>query len=163
MIRCSINKFFQNNGKIPKANQPTDVKDYRSILVLPVLSKIYEPVILTVILTPLCSFKETTKIYNRTESGFRKGHSTTTLLLKLRSDICKVMKSSDFSNFSRFLERTPENEIHKQYHQNNISLSNILVDDVLNLLPPIRAAEIVEYACRYVGGISQNLQSVSPY
>ena len=153
MIRCSIKKFFQNNGKIPKADQPTDVKDYRPILVLPVHSKIYEPVVLT----PLCSFKETTKIYNRTESGFRKRHSTTTLLLKLRSGICKVMKSSDFSNFSRLFERTPENEIHKQYHQNNISLSNVLVYDLLKLSQPIRAAEIVEYACKYVDGISQNL------
>ena len=31
------------------------------------------------------------------------------------------------------------------------------------LLPPIRAAEIVESVCKYVDGISQNLQSFSPY
>ena len=35
--------------------------------------------------------------------------------------------------------------------------------DVEIFLPPIRAAEIVECACKYVVVISQNLQSVSPY
>ena len=34
---------------------------------------------------------------------------------------------------------------------------------LMSLLPPIRAAEIVECVCKYVDGISQNLQNVSPY
>ena len=31
------------------------------------------------------------------------------------------------------------------------------------LLPPIRAAEIVECMCNYMDGISRNLQSLSSY
>ena len=33
----------------------------------------------------------------------------------------------------------------------------------MSLLPPIRAAEIVESVCKYVDGISQNLQTLSSY
>ena len=36
-----------------------------------------------------------TKIYNATQSGFRKGHSATTLLLKLRDDIVKSMNKNE--------------------------------------------------------------------
>ena len=34
---------------------------------------------------------------------------------------------------------------------------------ILRFLQPIRAADTVEYVCKYVDGISQNQQSASPY
>ena len=37
------------------------------------------------------------------------------------------------------------------------------IKEIYILLPPIRAAEIVECVRKYVDGISQNLQSLSPY
>jgi len=52
-------------------------KDFRPISILPILSKVYEKVILN----QLVSYVDS-KIYNDTQSGYRKGHSTTTLLLK---------------------------------------------------------------------------------
>ena len=55
------------------------------------LSKNYE----RVILTQLCSIIETNQIYSSTQSGFRKGHSTINLLLKLRDDMYKAMKISE--------------------------------------------------------------------
>ena len=67
------------------------LSDYRPISVLPVLSKVYE----RIILTQLCSYIEICSLYNDTQSGFRKGHSTTTILLKLRDDIRKAMNKSE--------------------------------------------------------------------
>ena len=72
---------------IPKTDNPTSIKDYRPISVLSVLSKVYE----RVILNQLCSFIETQNLYNINQSGFREGHSTNTLLLKLRDDIRTTM------------------------------------------------------------------------
>ena len=76
---------------IPKTDNPTSIKDYRPISVLSVLSKVYE----RVILNQLCSFIETQNLYNINQSGFRKGHSTNTLLLKLRDDIRTAMNRSE--------------------------------------------------------------------
>ena len=55
------------------------------------LSKVYE----RVILDQLCFFIETQNLYNINQSGFRKGHSTNTLLLKLRDDIRTAMSRSE--------------------------------------------------------------------
>ena len=43
----------------------------------------------------LCHFLEVKAHYNQTQSGFRKGHSTTTLLLKFRDDIKRAMNTSE--------------------------------------------------------------------
>ena len=76
---------------IPKIDLPKTTKDYRPISILPIFSKIYE----RVILNQLCQFIENNAIYNQNQSGFRKGHTTTTLLLKLRDDIIKAMNKSE--------------------------------------------------------------------
>ena len=94
---CIDRKIFPRQWKtarvcpIPKVESPTCVKDYRPISILPVLSKIYE----RVILNQLCSFIERNNLYNETQPGFRKGHTTNTLLLKLRDDIKKAMSKSE--------------------------------------------------------------------
>ena len=76
---------------IPKTDNPTSIKDYRPISVLSVLSKVYE----RVILNQLWSFIKTQNLYSINQSGFRKGHSTNTLLLKLRDDIRMAMNRSE--------------------------------------------------------------------
>ncbi|MEM6999126.1 MAG: reverse transcriptase domain-containing protein, partial [Pseudomonadota bacterium] len=98
IINNSIdNHIFPDKWKIarvspvPKIDQPTKLKDYRPISILPVLSKVYE----RVILSQLCQFIERNSLYCPNQSGFRKGHTTTTLLLKLRDDIIQVMSKSE--------------------------------------------------------------------
>ena len=59
----------------PKTDNPTSIEDYRPILVLSVLSKVYE----RVILNQLCSVIETQNLYNINQSGFREGYSTNTV------------------------------------------------------------------------------------
>ena len=89
-----IKKFSPKQWKtslIPKTDNPTSTKDYRLISVLSVLSKVYE----RVILNQLWSFIKTQNLYSINQSGFRKGHSTNTLLLKLRDDIRMAMNRSE--------------------------------------------------------------------
>ena len=42
-------------------------------------------------------------------------------------------------------------------------IQNIWTTKLIYILLPISAAEIVECMCKYVGRISQNLQSLNPY
>ena len=48
-----------------------------------------------IILTQLTQFIECKALYNSTQSGYRKEHSTVTLLLKLRDDIRRAMNKSE--------------------------------------------------------------------
>ena len=46
-------------------------------------------------MTQLCNYIDVKASYNLTQSGFRKGHSTSTPLLKLRDDIKSAMNTSE--------------------------------------------------------------------
>ena len=87
-------KRFSNSLEYSKSMSKIDnaigVTKYRPILVLCILSKVFE----RLILTQLCHYIEVKASYNLTQSGFRKGHSTSTLLLKLRDDIIRAMNTS---------------------------------------------------------------------
>ena len=48
-----------------------------------------------VILTQFCNYIEVRARYNLTQSRFRKGHSTSSLLLKLRDGIKRAMNTSE--------------------------------------------------------------------
>ena len=120
---------------VPKIDNPTKLKDYRPISILPVMSKIYE----RVILKQLCSYIETNNLYCSTQSGFRKGHSTSTLLLKLRDDITKAMKKSEITltiliDFSKAFDTIDHGVLLEKLYQLNFSrnaieiLSNYLRD-----------------------------------
>ena len=67
-----------------------EVKDYRPVSILPVLSKVYEKLVLQ----QLAVFIERESVYHQYQSGYRKNHSTATLL-KLHDDIKRAMKSSE--------------------------------------------------------------------
>ena len=94
---CIDKNFFPTAWKevkvcpTPKADNPMDVTKYRPISVFCILSKVFE----RVILTQLCNYIEVKASYNLTQSGFRKGHSTSTLLLELRDDITRAMNTSE--------------------------------------------------------------------
>jgi exonuclease III len=87
---------------IPKNNNPTDLVDYRPISVLPILSKVFE----RLILNQITEYIESKAVYHQEQSGFRKGHSTTTILHKLKDDILTTMKKGEvtlsiFADFSK--------------------------------------------------------------
>ena len=76
---------------VPKIDNPVDVTKYRQISVLCILLKVFE----RVILTQLCNNIEVKASYNLTKSGFRKEHSASTLLMKLREDIIGAMSTTE--------------------------------------------------------------------
>ena len=100
IINTSIDKeIFPDSWKvarvcpIPKIDNPVTIKDFRPIFVLPVLSKVYEKVILS----QLLNYIEKSAVYNPIQSGFRKSHSTTTLLLKFRNNIRKALNRNEIT------------------------------------------------------------------
>ena len=87
---------------IPKIVNPSQLKDYRPISILPILSKIYEKLVLQ----QMTEFIEKQLIYHKHQSGYRKNHSTTTLLMKLYDDIKTSMNKSEiiiaiFADYSK--------------------------------------------------------------
>ena len=64
---------------VPKVNNPAEPKDYRPISILPILSKVHEKQVLH----QITDFIETQQVYNKHQSGYRKNHSTATILSKL--------------------------------------------------------------------------------
>ena len=53
---------------IPKIQLPVELKDYRSVSILPILSKVYE----RVVLEQITNFIEKKLIYHHYQSGYRK-------------------------------------------------------------------------------------------
>ena len=78
---------------IPKVTNPTELKDYRPISILPVLSKVHEKQVLH----QITEFIETQQVYNKHQSRYRKSHSTATILSKLYDDIKIAMKQSELT------------------------------------------------------------------
>ena len=77
----------------PKVTNPTELKDYRPISILPVLSKVHEKQVLH----QITEFIETQQVYNKHQSRYRKSHSTATILSKLYDDIKIAMKQSELT------------------------------------------------------------------
>ena len=67
---------------IPKVQVPTRPSGYRPISELLVLSRIFE----RMILNQMKQFIDKHEVYQLTQSGYRKGHSCISLLLKLLDD-----------------------------------------------------------------------------
>ena len=76
---------------IPKIDNPKTGDDYRPISILPVLSKVFE----RPIVKQLCNFIETNNIYSSTQAGYRRNHSTNTILIKMRDDILNAMNKGE--------------------------------------------------------------------
>ena len=107
---------------IPKIRLPVQLKDYRPVSILPILSKIYERVVLEQITT----FIEKKLMYHHYQSGYRKNHSTVTLLAKLRDDIEKAMKASDitlavFTDYPKAFDTIDFSVLIKKMHPLNFS------------------------------------------
>ena len=76
---------------IPKISSPTSNSDYRPISILPILSKIFERIMLSQLKVTL----EQHHVLNDTQSGYRQGHSCVTILHKLHNDIQLSFKKGD--------------------------------------------------------------------
>jgi len=75
---------------------------------------------------------ESNSIYQPQQSGFRKGHSTTTTLLKLKADITNAMKSGEvtlavFADFSKAFDTVDYPTLIKQLNQLGFSRSFIVL------------------------------------
>ena len=103
-ITFIINNFIKINqfpdiwklariSTIPKIQLPVELKDYRPVSISPILSKIYK----RVVLEQITNFIEKKLIYHHFQSGYRKNHSTATLLVKLRDGIKKVTEASEIT------------------------------------------------------------------
>ena len=113
---------------VPKIDNPVNEKDFRPVSILPVLSKIYEKVILK----QLFDYIERTSIYNSTQSGFRKGHSTQTILLKFRDDIQKALYKNEitmsvFIDYSKASDTIQHERLIKKLANLNFSNSSIKI------------------------------------
>ena len=100
---------------------------------MPVLSKISEKVILK----QLSDYIERTSIYNSTQSGFRKGHSTQTILLKFRDDIQKALNKSKitmsvFIDYSKAFDTVQHETLIKKL--TNLYFSNSSIKIILSCL-----------------------------
>ena len=109
-----INKFVSSGtfreywkvariSPVPKVDNPSSPSDFRPISVLPVLSNVYE----RVVLQQLIFYIENLMLHKSTQHGFRKSHSTTSCLMKLKNDIINAMNKGEITIFW-FLLITPK-------------------------------------------------------
>ena len=93
-----INHYISNNSfpktwklprvsTIPKTDHTVEPDDCRPIAILPALSKIYE----RLVLKQLLLYLEDHNTPHSVMSGFLKGHSTNSMLLRIRDDIIRAM------------------------------------------------------------------------
>ena len=97
--------------------------EYRPISILPILSKVFK----RVILQQLSDHIESKSIYLKHQSGFRKSHSTLTVLLKLKDDIKRAMNRSEvtlaiFADFSKAFDTVDYKTLLQ--HLNNLGFSH---------------------------------------
>lgn len=70
---------------IPKVTNPNNCADFRPVSILCVLAKALEKIVHD----QLYDYAEVNELFNPLQSGFRKGHSTVTALVKVADDIRK--------------------------------------------------------------------------
>ena len=126
---CIDNSVFPSTWEIarvwpvPKVDHAKDVTEFRPISILCIISKVFD----RVILHQLCHFLEVKAHCNQTQSRFRKGHSTTTLLLKLRDDIKRAMNTSEVTlgillPYSKALNAIDHLTLLEKLHKSNFSV-----------------------------------------
>ena len=100
-----------------------ELKDYRPESILPILSKVYE----RVVLEQITNFIEKKLIYHHYQSGYRKNHLTATLLAKLQDDIKEAMKASEitlevvFIDYSKAFDTIDFSVLIRKMHTLNFS------------------------------------------
>ena len=87
---------------IPKVESPVESDHYRPIAILPAISKVYEKLVLS----QLLEYIDQKRVLQDTTPGYRKGHSTTSVILRIRDDVIRAMKNGEltliaFADFSK--------------------------------------------------------------
>ena len=98
MLRVCARKYNTKetfHSTIPKTDSPVSEKDYCPISILAVLSKIFERLVLKQLTSYIYIYQQT--ILASSISGFRKCHSTRTVLLRIRDDILHSMKRGEMT------------------------------------------------------------------
>lgn len=120
-MSASTKTSFQRHRKhpgislVPKIDNPRECDDYtRPIAILPVLSKVCE----LIVLNQMIEHIDAHSIFHDRFSGYRKRHSTTTLLLRSWDDIYRAMKSGEltmaiFRDFSKAFDTVDHTSIEK--------------------------------------------------
>ena len=113
---------------VPKTKNPKSLSEYRPISILPILSKVFE----RVILKQITELIENESIYDSQQSGFRKGHSTATILLKLKEDILRAMKKGEvtltiLADFSKAFDTVDYKVLLKELHRLGFSRNFLLL------------------------------------
>lgn len=78
---------YANIIPIPKVKNPQECKDYRPVSILCVLGKVLEKLVHK----QITEYLTANNLYADNQSGFRRGYSTITALLKVTDDIRKAM------------------------------------------------------------------------
>ena len=104
---------------IPKIDNPIKEKHFRPIYILPVLSKVYEKVILY----QINDYIEKSSVYNLTQSGFCKSHLTQTSLLKFRDDIQKALNGNEIMSVMIHYSKAFDTIDHESFIRKLISLN----------------------------------------
>ena len=111
---------------ILKVRNLAQVKDYRLISILAAMCKVYEKIILK----ELPAFIKKIMLYKNTQSGYRKGHSSITLLLKLQDDIQKAMNRNEvtlslFADYSKAFDTVDHKTFFHKLHTLQFSHSSL--------------------------------------
>lgn len=96
--RIDLNTFpkawkISRISPVPQVDNPRTCDEYRPIAILPVFSKVYE----RLVLSQMIEYIDKHSILNEKISGYRRGHSTSTILLRFRKDIIRAMKRGEFT------------------------------------------------------------------
>ena len=121
---------MQYNGKIanispiPKSDVLQNFDDYCSVSDLPLFSKVDK----RLVAKELCTFLERSCTLKDTMPGFRKSHSTNTLLLKIRDDIFRAMSKGEltllvYSDYSKAFDTVQYHTIIHKLHKIGFSAS----------------------------------------
>ena len=113
---------------IPKVDSPNESSDYRPISILPILSKVYE----RLIMLQMTNFLETEELLSQHQSGFRKGHCTVTTCIKIKNDILKAMHRGEITlavlaDFSKAFDTVDFETLIKKLHSLRFSKKSLLV------------------------------------
>jgi len=95
---------------IPKKKEPVDPRDFRPVSLISVLAKICEKIVFS----QINKYLSEKNILSSAQSGFRKGHSTTTTLIKTTDEIRAAIDNRELSlmilfDFSKAFEKVHHN------------------------------------------------------